>query len=61
MDEECKKLMVWPALALIGFLVLTAVVIALGTGSTNRYEREQRARTSSAQPAAQLIGVAPTT
>jgi len=34
----------WPALALIGFFVLVALVVALGTESTDRYEREQRAR-----------------
>jgi len=28
----------------IGFMVLMTLVIALGTVSTNRYEREQRAR-----------------
>jgi hypothetical protein len=37
-------MLLWPALALIGFLVLVAVVVALGTVSTGRYEREQRAR-----------------
>jgi hypothetical protein len=36
-------MMMWPALTLIGFLVLTALVIAMGTSSTARYEREQRA------------------
>lgn len=33
----------WPALSLIGFLVLTALVIAMGTQSTARYEAEKRA------------------
>jgi len=61
MDEESEQFMLWPALALIGFLVLTALVIALGTVSTDRYEREQRAGTKSAPPAAESIGVAPTT
>jgi hypothetical protein len=32
----------WPAVALIGFLALIAFVIAMGTQSTARYEREQR-------------------
>ena len=36
-------MMVWPAVTLLGFLVLTALVIAMGTQSTARYEREQRA------------------
>ena len=34
----------WPAVALIGFLVLIAVVIAMGTQSTARYERERQAQ-----------------
>jgi hypothetical protein len=33
-------MLVWSVLTLLGFLVLTAVVIALGTSSTARYERE---------------------
>jgi hypothetical protein len=50
-------MMWWPALTLLGFLVLTALVIAMGTQSTARYEREQRAartpagRTTAAEPA----------
>jgi hypothetical protein len=36
-------MVLWPAVTLIGFLVLTALVIAMGTSSTARYEREQRA------------------
>ena len=36
-------MVLWPAVSLIGFLVLTALVIVLGTRSTARYEREQRA------------------
>ncbi|NYJ04985.1 hypothetical protein [Petropleomorpha daqingensis] len=35
-------MVLWPAVSLVGFLVLTALVIALGTRSTARYEREQR-------------------
>jgi hypothetical protein len=35
-------MMVWPAVTLLGFLVLTALVIALGTQSTARYERERQ-------------------
>ena len=49
-------MVLWPAVSLIGFLVLTAVVIVLGTRSTARYEREQRAAVfddnSAAEPAA---------
>ena len=36
-------MMLWPAVTLVGFLVLTALVIAMGTRSTARYEQEQRA------------------
>ena len=35
-------MMMWPAVTLLGFLVLTALVIAMGTQSTARYEAEQR-------------------
>ena len=34
-------MMMWPAVTLLGFLVLTALVIAMGTQSTARYERER--------------------
>jgi hypothetical protein len=34
-------MMLWPAVALIGFLLLTALVIAMGASSTARYERER--------------------
>lgn len=50
----------WSALALIGFVALLAVVIALGTMSTGRYEREQRARARSRRPARTSISTAPT-
>ena len=36
-------MVMWPALALLGFLMLTALVIAMGTQSTARYEAEKRA------------------
>ena len=38
-------MVMWPALTLLGFLVLTALVIAMGTKSTARYEAEKRAAT----------------
>jgi hypothetical protein len=41
-------MVLWPALALIGFLVLIAFVIAMGTHSTARYEQERQAE--SAEP-----------
>ncbi len=41
-------MLLWPAMTLLGFLVLTAVVIAMGAQTTARYEREQRAERPSA-------------
>jgi hypothetical protein len=34
-------MIVWPLVALVGFLAVTAFVIAMGTRSTARYEAEQ--------------------
>lgn len=34
-------MVLWPAVALVGFVALTALVIAMGTRSTARYERER--------------------
>ncbi|WP_166503502.1 hypothetical protein [Modestobacter italicus] len=31
----------WPAVAVVGFFLLSAAVVALGRMSTARYEREQ--------------------
>ena len=45
-------MMLWPAVTLIGFLVLTALVIAMGTRSTARYEAERAERTSGPRRAA---------
>jgi hypothetical protein len=39
-------MVMWPAVTLLGFLVLTALVIAMGTQSTARYEAEKRATTA---------------
>ena len=36
-------MLLWPTVTLIGFAVLTGLVIAMGTSSTARYERERRA------------------
>ena len=36
-------MLLWPAMTLLGFLVLTAMVIAMGATTTARYEREQLA------------------
>jgi len=43
--------MLWPVVALIGFLVLMAVIIALGTRSTKLYEGAQQGQTSATPPA----------
>ena len=55
-----KQMMLWPAVTLLGFLVLTALVIAMGTQSTARYEREQRAErpAGARQGAAEPVGAA---
>jgi hypothetical protein len=36
-------MVIWPAVTLLGFLVLTALVIAMGIQSTARYEAEKGA------------------
>jgi hypothetical protein len=52
-------MVLWPAVTLLGFLVLTALVIAMGIQSTARYERECEERTSgSRHAAAEAVGVA---
>ena len=47
-------MMFWPAVTLIGFLVLTGLVIVMGSSSTARYEREQRAA-GAPRPAVQSV------
>ena len=58
-------MVLWPAVTLIGFIVLTALVIALGMRSTARYEREQRAAAAAgagrrpvAEAVAEAVGAA---
>ncbi|MGY1638994.1 hypothetical protein ACI78V_20305 [Geodermatophilus sp. SYSU D00742] len=58
-------MVLWPAVTLIGFLVLTALVIVMGTSSTARYEREKSAaaagsptRVGGRSGAAEPVGVA---
>lgn len=34
-------MILWPAVTLVGFLLLTVLVIAMGMQSTARYERER--------------------
>jgi hypothetical protein len=43
-------MMFWPAVTLLGFLVLTGLVILMGSSSTARYEREQRAASAPRVP-----------
>ena len=38
---ERTTMVMWPAVTLIGFLVLTALVVAMGMSSTARYEAER--------------------
>ncbi len=52
-------MVMWPAVTLIGFLVLTALVIAMGMQSTARYERERAEGTTGARRAtAEPVGAA---
>ena len=54
----------WPAMAVLGFVVLTSLVVALGTSSTARYEFEhngtrERQRAGAAARAPTLPAAAP--
>jgi len=51
-------MMVWPAVTLIGFLVLTALVIAMGTRSTARYEAERAETAAGSRSAVEPVGAA---
>jgi len=53
-------MVLWPALTLVGFVVLTTLVVLMGMQSTARYEREQRAMSGSGarQNAAEPVGAA---
>jgi hypothetical protein len=55
-----QPMLVWPAVAVIGFVLLMAFVIDMGTLSVERYERERRAQTRSALRTGRSIGVAGT-
>jgi hypothetical protein len=50
-------MLLWAALAVFGFLLLTALIVVLGTSSTDRYERERRAQARSARRPPRSIGV----
>jgi len=55
-----NTMMMWPAMTLLGFLVLTALVIAMGTRSTARYERERAELTTGPRHAtAEAVGAVP--
>jgi hypothetical protein len=47
------------AVTLLGFLVLTALVIAMGTSSTARYERERAESTAGGRTAPEPLGAVP--
>jgi len=49
-------MMLWPAVTLLGFLVLTALVIAMGTRSTARYEAERAEGHPGSRHAAEPVG-----
>ena len=49
-------MLLWPAVTLIGFVGLTALVIAMGTRSTARYERERQQASPIGSTAAEPIG-----
>jgi hypothetical protein len=50
-------MVLWPAVTLLGFLLLTAFVVAMGTTSTARYEREKAQTDPGTEPvAAEPIG-----
>jgi hypothetical protein len=56
---EIQEMLLWPTVTLLGFLLLTAVVIAMGAQTTARYEREQLAqRPSGTRHAAEPVGAA---
>ena len=39
-------MVMWPAVSLLGFVVLTALVVLMGMQSTKRYEAEKQAATT---------------
>jgi len=51
-------MVMWPAVTLLGFLLLTALVIAMGTRSTARYEQELAADRPSPRSGARSRGCA---
>ena len=49
-------MVMWPAVSLLGFLVLTALVVLMGTRSTRRWEAEKQASTGVRHAAAETAG-----
>jgi NADH:ubiquinone oxidoreductase subunit 6 (subunit J) len=49
-------MILWPLAALVGFLALTALVIAMGTSSTARYEAERQLATDTPAGPAEAVG-----
>ena len=51
-------MVLWPAVTLVGFLLLTGLVIAMGIRSTARYEAEKQQASASRgrQAGAEAIG-----
>lgn len=52
-------MVLWPAVTLVGFLMLTALVIAMGTRSTARYEAERHQAEGQATLPPHGVAVAP--
>ena len=44
-------MVMWPAVSLLGFVVLTALVVLMGMQSTKRYEAEKQAASAVRHPA----------
>jgi hypothetical protein len=55
------SMVMWPALTVIGFVLLTAFVVAMGMQSTARYERERQTTSvpTGRQSAAEPVGAIP--
>lgn len=49
-------MILWPMVALVGFLALTAFVIAMGTRSTARYEAERQLVPDAPAAPAEAVG-----
>ena len=52
MSKGTFEMLLWPVVTLVGFLVLTGLVIVMGASTTARYEREQQAARTHARSSA---------